>query len=207
MKVIFLDIDGVLNSTPYLDSIDHILIEQKEAYSKERFDPIAVERLNRLVDSTGAKIVLSSSWRHYGVEKVQELMKQRGFRGTLFDRTPKSTEMAGMKLSIAMFSMTDRGHNIRAWIQGNRFCGDNTPVSRFVILDDRNDMCELGKYLIQTPELIGLIDEHVDRATQLLNSDRDPSLELCSRCGIEIGRHRSPVEPGEWGRSAPCSIR
>ena len=51
-KIIFLDIDGVLNS---------------ETYDKNRtagaIDPECAKRLNRIIKETNADIVISSSWK------------------------------------------------------------------------------------------------------------------------------------------------
>ena len=53
MKVIFLDIDGVLNarSTPNPRKFPYVI------------DPVLLGRLKRLVENTQSKIVLSSTWR------------------------------------------------------------------------------------------------------------------------------------------------
>ena len=56
MKVIFLDIDGVLNSEEYYESFP-------DGEFIPPIDPVCVERLKRIVDRTGAKLILSSSWR------------------------------------------------------------------------------------------------------------------------------------------------
>ena len=54
MKVIFLDIDGVLNckQTPNPRKFPFIV------------DPVLLGRLNRLLGLTDAKVVLSSNWRY-----------------------------------------------------------------------------------------------------------------------------------------------
>ena len=54
MKVIFLDIDGVLNckSTPNPRKFPYIV------------DPKLLKRFKRLLQRTGAKVVLSSTWRY-----------------------------------------------------------------------------------------------------------------------------------------------
>jgi hypothetical protein len=54
MKIIFLDIDGVLNTT-------HTENPRKFPYLVE---PELVERLKALKEATGAEIVLSSTWRY-----------------------------------------------------------------------------------------------------------------------------------------------
>ena len=60
MKVIFLDVDGVLNSDEYFDRIQNLDIEGIES----DIDINKVKLLKKAVDTTGAKVVLSSSWRY-----------------------------------------------------------------------------------------------------------------------------------------------
>ncbi|MDO4977400.1 MAG: HAD domain-containing protein [Eubacteriales bacterium] len=57
MKIIFLDIDGVLNSQDYYEK------NQSIDFRKQPFDPACILCLQTIVKETGAKIVLSSSWR------------------------------------------------------------------------------------------------------------------------------------------------
>ena len=56
MKVIFLDVDGVLNSQQ--------LFEKSEDAQLISVDEENIKNLKKIVDATGAKIVLSSSWRY-----------------------------------------------------------------------------------------------------------------------------------------------
>ena len=61
MKVIFLDIDGVLNTSK-------TFIERKKYWEKTgiwtlEIDEFRVEYLRRIIDETGAKVVLSSTWK------------------------------------------------------------------------------------------------------------------------------------------------
>ena len=64
MKIIFLDIDGVLNSEKwYIEIFDKNLYPNLENYPLCEFDPLAIEQLNLLTDKTNAKIVISSTWR------------------------------------------------------------------------------------------------------------------------------------------------
>ncbi len=56
MKVIFLDMDGVLNHAPWEE---YSIVD----WPFNMFEPSIVEKLNKLTDDTGANIVLSSTWR------------------------------------------------------------------------------------------------------------------------------------------------
>ena len=61
MKVIFLDVDGVLNTSK-------TFIERKEKHDKTgiwdlEIDEFRVEYLKQIIDATDAKVVLSSAWK------------------------------------------------------------------------------------------------------------------------------------------------
>lgn len=68
MKIIFLDVDGVLNSW---------LRGKPMCLSKG-----CLRRLKYLVDQTGAQIVLSSSWREFpeATRKLQRVLSYRGMK-------------------------------------------------------------------------------------------------------------------------------
>jgi len=56
LKIIFLDIDGVLNSLKY---------DRNRTVKQGNIDETRLPLLKKLVDETGALIVLSSSWRKH----------------------------------------------------------------------------------------------------------------------------------------------
>ena len=63
MKIIFLDIDGVLNA---FNDFDEMFLEfQLTGVKKVVIDINKVLRLKEIIDKTGAKIVLISSWKKY----------------------------------------------------------------------------------------------------------------------------------------------
>jgi hypothetical protein len=148
MKVIFLDIDGVLNS-------ERFFLSQK---AKEDFvivdhlDPAAVRLLDQLVGATGAQIVVSSTWRlSWTLDAIEALLVERGLRsGRIVDKT---VDLRGRA----------RGLEIALWVDTHR-------PERFVILDDDSDMAHLGHRLVQTSFGEGLSLAHVDRAISLLGA-------------------------------------
>lgn len=77
--IVFLDIDGVLVT----------LRAQTKPGIVKTFDKEAVEALNKLTDALGAKIVISSSWRHlYTVEELQGILANAGVKAPVIGETP-----------------------------------------------------------------------------------------------------------------------
>lgn len=114
MKVIFLDIDGVLNSDAYFDRIKDRVMEGIE----EDIDIKTIELLNKAVKETGAKVVLDSSWRYRRkADELQELLAQYGIS---IEKTP--------------FIDNRRGEEIRQWLNEAEYVGYN--VEDYILLDD-----------------------------------------------------------------------
>lgn len=140
MKVIFLDVDGVLNSA-------------RDGYSINLENDYHFEMLKKIVDATDANIVLSSSWRiGFSVLSLPEK--------NLIERLEKY----GMEIMDFTPCMTGtRGDEIREWLS------NNWPVESFVILDDEGDMAEFKETnLVKTNTSIGLQEKDVDKAIEIL---------------------------------------
>ena len=87
MKVIFLDIDGVLNTGWWYTQMDKNTPKDKYGYA---FDPNSVANLKKIIDETGADIVISSSWKSFGLSELEEMWQDRGLPGKLIGITPNS---------------------------------------------------------------------------------------------------------------------
>lgn len=73
MKVLFLDIDGVLN-----DGLGAVI------------QPDRVALVNSILDETNANVVISSSWGHvHGVVRVSKMLVEQGFAGEIIGGTTK----------------------------------------------------------------------------------------------------------------------
>ncbi len=153
--VIFLDIDGVLNSSAYFDRIgvgrDGLRLP---AFSGDQIDPEAVGRLNEIVATTNARIVISSSWRlGHTLEELRELLAARGLVGNIIGVTPNL--------------MTDaRSEEIKKWIERHG-------ATNYVILDDDHLAgVGMGPRFVWTSFVYGLTDEHVEQAIRILRRNR-----------------------------------
>ena len=82
-KIIFLDIDGVLNSVEYRKRI--------QCTGRVEMDPQLLSLLADLVNKTGAKLVISSTWRIGGIDKdsaLQTCFKKYGLRSCTSHHLP-----------------------------------------------------------------------------------------------------------------------
>ena len=167
MKIIFLDIDGVCNSNNYFSSPEYL----KESGGSSdalvmlvnhhwHLDPKAIALVNQLVDKSGAEVVISSTWKSkYSEEEFNKMFSERGATFKVVGRTP---HLYGRKFSEDV----PRGREIKAYLDAL----SEQPES-FVILDDRDDMNQLFKFLVKTNYTNGLAQYHVDRALKILNGE------------------------------------
>ena len=119
MRVIFLDIDGVLN---HCGTRSTRLVSDAEPLPL----PIAPEcltRLNRLVVETGAKIVISSTWRLYAPwQDLGQALKRQGLVADVLGGTPDLINDAVWKERWLIckgvpfaYDELKRGWEIREW--------------------------------------------------------------------------------------------
>lgn len=160
MKVIFLDVDGVLNSEKFYRKrgAPDYRFEDEPEYPLCEFDPEAVELLNKIIEETGAKIVVSSTWRiGRTVGELIRLFREVGIEGYVIDRT-------GVLRDRKEYEKVVRGTEIKTWL-------DQFPeVESYIIIDDDNDMLpEQQKNFIKTSFWVGLTPELVEKSIKILN--------------------------------------
>lgn len=182
MKVVFLDIDGVLNSEHFMLTLE----EQHEqrchpepprpkrattctCFQLDRqIDPAALARLNVLVSETGSQVVVSSSWRTiFDLPTLQRILDGHGLRFQLLDATPDGPNDPRKRALFPETDMISRGQEIDFWLR------DHPEVECFVILDDSGDMAMHKPWLVQTDFHEGFLDEHVALATLMLTRGCD----------------------------------
>lgn len=121
MKVIFLDIDGVLQ----------VEFNKKDEWGHLFYSPF-VENLRNIIDKTGAKIVISSTWKMSGLQILKEMWVGRNLPGEIIDITPNEVDVVD-RGTCEFYDLVDRGYEIQQWID------DNKP-DKWIILDDVDDM-------------------------------------------------------------------
>ena len=166
MKVVFLDIDGVLNHS----ATRHNVAPSEAEPLPLPIAPECMARLNRLVAETGAKVVISSSWRLFaGWRDLGPALVRHGLVADVVSETPNlpndKTWLANWRARHGepfAFDRLERGWEVAEWIAAH------PDVTAFVILDDCSDMDVLRPWLVLTHPSDGLDDPDVERAKWLL---------------------------------------
>lgn len=151
MKIIFLDVDGVLNSNDTED-VFHGFIG---------LDYSGIKLLREIVDATGAEIVLVSSWKHRWYKDNKEL------QDSLANYLDQRLAEEGLKIIDKTEGMSDRGVGIVAWLSEH-------PTESWIVLDDEifgdYEECGIMPHLVKTSFYDGgLKDKHVELAVKMLN--------------------------------------
>lgn len=146
-KYILLDFDGVLTSDAF--TRQYVFEHRREnLFGVDWFAPSCIDALRHIVEETGARIVISSSWRDLGEYRIRKLWDYNRMPGRLDETTPTTPEYILMK-SDAM----------RHWISTHE--GD-----RFAVLDD--DDLDVPN-LVRTKPQEGLTREDAEMAIKILN--------------------------------------
>lgn len=163
MKVLFLDIDGVLNGHEWDDEAKSCNVRRE-----------CVKHLNHVVRETGCVIVISSAWRYI---LLAGDMTMRGFGYML--RTHGL--LSGGRQLIVGFTDKDaepvmpdrhgeRGRQCRAWIDWwNTLPGEGPSVEACAAVDDEDDgFAEAGIPAVITDGRMGLTAADADRLIEII---------------------------------------
>lgn len=170
-KYLFLDFDGVLNTVSYAKRLRKEGVEPFDEFGA-MFDPDTISNLKSIVEQTGCKIVLSSTWRNDGLMRMRALWKERNLPDEIYSMTPilLSTTYNDAR-SGELFTIPE--HNakaleIQAWL--HRYASE---PCQYVILDDENVFFPKQlEHLVQTEERQGLTITKAQLAIEVLNNKK-----------------------------------
>ena len=158
-KIIFLDIDGVLNSQLFYTSGR---ASERRIKIENDIDPVSVGFLNTLIKDTGAKVVVSSTWRlGRTIQELQSILEHNGFVGEVIGKTDS---LRGEHCL--------RGNEILKWIKDNEaIIGCSySDYTNYVIIDDDSDMLYWQRNnLFLTDGYCGITPNLAYRAARFLN--------------------------------------
>lgn len=173
MRVLFLDFDGVLNSSKYMQELS---AEGRSWGDKSnQLDRRAVALLNKIIEKSGCKVVISSTWRMgRSLPTLREILETAGFKGEVIGKT---TEGPGQTASGLLTTSYHRGFQIQMWLNEAKKLG-RYDVEEFVILDDDSDMEHLTDRFVKTSFSMGLQEEHVMQALKLLGVENEEEAQV-----------------------------
>lgn len=149
-KLVFLDFDGVLNCD----------VSVSQLGTRYKFWPPSIKALNELLAQSGARIVISSTWReHWTLSENAALLEQAGL---LPGRIVGKTSVSG----------GERGNEIDCWLKSVPY-----PVESFVILDDKDDMAMHRQRLVQVDPKTGLGIKEARQALEVLVVPRRQNIQ------------------------------
>ena len=149
MNIIFLDVDGVLNSRNKLIEI-YNKTQKPHSGNNFPFDEKCLENLKKLVEETNAKIVITSTWRKY--ESNMNILI------TKF----KTYDLDKHVIGYTPILDTKREEEIIEYLNNL----DNN--INFVIIDDIRDMGKLNDKLVVTSPQTGFTEENMKIAIKIL---------------------------------------
>lgn len=146
MKVLFLDVDGVLNRI----GTDNRTTERVEGSGVIGVEHEKCELVRHILKETGAKLVISSTWR-----KHKNLMRHlsRALGKKAMKHFEGCTPCLDSRLESGLWRAATRGQEILS------FVSRRPEIEHFVILDDESGMDDLLPHLIQTDYSVGLTPE------------------------------------------------
>ena len=170
MKVVFLDIDGV------------IIHEGYHNRETENLDSDKIEILKKLIDDTDAKIVLISNWRVFNNDDDKDIyglleneFLKKGL--SIYEDTPifkpeiltYEKDTNGIYKNIKYNPFTTRGGEIKSYLN------NHADIESFVIIDDQNidyDYFGFSDKFVQIDRSVGLTLEDINKAEMVLNKNK-----------------------------------
>ena len=160
MRVVFLDIDGVLVPGPFLRGV----VASAGHRMRSADDPYKVSLLNELQDVPGVRIVFSSSWRSHS--DMPAAVMSQGIEIPLHEDGRTTFETS------PRFGIGVHGWQIYEWVERH------PEVEGYVIVDDDTDMLpHQAVHFLQTSYEEGLMPRHIELMRSILMSpiDREQS--------------------------------
>lgn len=164
-KIVFLDIDGVLNSDFWNKN------HQREISVGTLIDESKIKLLCKLIKDTDAQIILHSGWKYWfdpdlrplrrEAENLKVLLEKEGLVISGVTPDHATEEIKNSK----KFSLVKAGE-ILAWLE------QHNDVDAWVVMDDLDlHNAEVARHQVRTDQSIGLIDGDVEKAKRMLGGE------------------------------------
>ena len=189
IKVVFLDIDGVLQ--PFTQHrFDHIEngdmekvydeLQQKIGVDYRQYSiydvaavyydwhPVALRELKRVLETTGAKIVLSSDWRDEDNTRMRDFFRIHELDQYFIGRTIVTNYSVDMAQYREILNLGDDMRWETRSVEILYYLHEHPEVTKYVSVDDMT-LKGLGKHFVQTSHM--LTPELADECIRILQED------------------------------------
>jgi len=195
-KLIFLDIDGVLNSHQHYYTKN--LLGYPEEDPRKDLCMTAVSMLYKILEAhPECKIVISSTWRlpylknkEKHISQIFDPVPHDRLRKLLKDRTIDATPCLRGDVRVGVKDESRsrfRGEDIQLWLDTNK--GKLSPEMTFVILDDDSDMSYLYNHFIKIDGYVGLTYKDAIKAIDQLKTPRERRIAETSEIARQLVRN------------------
>lgn len=154
MKVIFLDIDNVLNCATSISN----------CYGWTGIDNALVKKIAKIVAETGAKIVLTSTWK-------LEFRLEEGYKQTNREAQYMVNKFRQARLKIHDITI-DKLYNRGCGI--HKYLNEHPNINSWVVVDDfqfEDFDKEILARFVQTSPLTGITDNDMVKIIEILNKE------------------------------------
>lgn len=161
-RVLFLDIDGVLNSNFWNNS------HQREISDGTLIDEEKIKILALLVKKTNAKIILHSGWRFWFDDELKPLRTEAKRLAELLSKEGLSVSGLTPDLTTEEIRRTKKFSLVKAdeilsWLKLHN------DVTEWVVLDDLDlHNAQIEQHQVKTDQTIGLTYEDIEKAEKIL---------------------------------------
>jgi hypothetical protein len=145
-NLLFLDFDGVINGPGF-----HVETHKEGMFQKtvELYHALSVNNLNSIAIEFKTDIVISSSWRHMGLQYCKDYLHQ-----------------CGLETSISIIGTTGRDYPYQRWKEILEWLRKNPEFTNFAIIDDL-EMNALSRWHVRTSFNSGLTDEKAEEVRRI----------------------------------------
>lgn len=141
MKILFLDFDGCIAPISF-------------HHSSSGFSKAACANVQSVLDKDpNVRIVISSSWRRWGVEKLREILKENGI---------DPTKVIGVTEEKGGWPPENRADQIKDWLEKHK------EIKHFVAIDDY-PLPKLDPNCIKTNGYVGFTQKDAEVALKILD--------------------------------------
>ena len=166
MKVLFLDISGVLYTKEYITKIINLLGRSQYVALLRNimipFDYRSCKLLRDFVTKTNTKVILSSTWR-LNPKSFNIIREYAGIE--IYDKTPTLIEITRKEKQQYIYNY--RGEEIQQYLDNHK------EITNYVILDDddSNILESQMKHFVKVDGKVGLTIKEIIQCEEILNME------------------------------------